>query len=375
MLRTCSFWFLVTAACSASAASPEIAFKDLNGRAVLLSAPARSTVTLPMPAGPTFATVQQGTQGLSGMHDATHNNLPTMLLPQMFPALSKVRHDITRGSGFVPNVESLLEIQPDMVWQWGHMGQELLAPIEAAGLTVGALRYGTEENTQQWITLFAQSTGHPERGQTMNVWRQQVRHEVEAQVADIAPSKRLKVMHLSRYKTGLAVAGQAGNFQADIGIAGGYNVNDSKAGAPIVNVEQLLLWNPDMIVLTNFEHDLKPETLYSDPMLASLTAIQQQRVYKVPAGGYYWDAPSQDSPLYWIWLAKLMYPDAVTLDLRAEMRRAYQMLYGHAVTDAQIDQALHLRVNRSSQSYARIFERSAAPGSPPAPASHVAHRR
>ena len=336
-------------------AAPAIELQDMNGRVVRLSEPVRSTVALPMPAGPAFAAVNQGAQGLNGIHQATHDNLRTTLLPQMMPAITQVRHDITRGSGFVPNVESLLEIRPQLVWQWGNMGDELLAPIEAAGIPVAALRYGTEEQTQQWITMFAQSIGKPERGQAINQWRQQVRQQVQQQVSAIAADKRLKVMYLSRYKTGMAAAGQSGNFHADIAIAGGSNVNTSKASAPTINVEQILLWNPDIIVLNNFEHDLTPASLYNNPMLAHLNAVRQQRVYKAPAGGYYWDAPSQDSPLFWIWLSKLMYPDAVNLDLRAEMRRAYQLLYGYAINDAEIDQALHLTLHRKSQGYAQRF--------------------
>lgn len=368
MLRTLTFWVLATATCAATAAAPAVTLKDMNGRAVTLPEPVQRTVTLPMPAGPAFATVNQSAQGLAGIHQATHRNLPTMLLPTMLPGLTQVRHDITRGSGFVPNVESLLEIAPSLVWQWGNMGEELLAPIQAAGIPVAALRYGTEEQTQQWITLFAQSIGQPERGQALNAWRQQVRSQVQQQVARIPASQRQKVMYLSRYKTGMAAAGQAGNFHADIAIAGGHNVNTSKAGAPTINVEQILLWNPDVIVLSNFEHDLTPETLYRDPMLASLNAVRQQRVYKAPAGGYYWDAPSQDSPLYWIWLAKLMYPDTVQLDLRAEMRRAYQLLYGYAVTDTQLDRALHLPVNRASRGYTASFGPAQTASSAPAAA-------
>lgn len=341
---------------SAPSIAQEVRFKDMNGRTVQLKAPAQRSVTTIMPGAPLFAAVNQGVKGLVGMHQATHSNLPTMLLPQIFPAMEKVRHDITRGSSFAPNVESLLEINPDIVWQWGHMGDDLLTPIEAAGLNVAALSYGSEEDTQQWITLFARSIGQPERGQQMNAWRNQVRSTLKTRLAAIPQAQRQRVMYLSRYQTGMAAAGQSGNFQTDVAIAGGRNVNDSKAAAPTINVEQLMIWDPDIIVLTNFEHGLTPETLYKNPILSQLSAVRNKRVYKVPAGGYYWDPPSQDSPLYWMWLAKLMYPQQTAqLDLRAEMRQAYQSMYGFAITEAQIDQVLHLHSNQASRNYLSTF--------------------
>lgn len=332
-----------------------VSFQDMNGQSIRLKSPAQRTVTTPMPASSAFATVNQGVKGLVGMHPATHNNLKTMLLPAIFPDMAQVRHDITRGSSFTPNVESLLEIQPDLVWQWGHMGDDLIAPIRAAGLNVAALRYGTEEQTQKWMELFSASIGQPERGQQINAWRNRIRAQLKEQVGALPQAQRHKVMYLSRYKTGLAAAGQAGNFNTDLAIAGGVNVNDSKAGAPTINIEQILIWDPDVIVLTNFEHDLSPQTIYQNRMLSEISAVKNKRVFKVPAGGYYWDPPSQDSPLYWIWLSKLMYPDQVKLDLRAEIRSAYQMLYGFDISDAQIDRVLHVDVNQHSSHYQRTF--------------------
>ena len=355
MLRRSSVFLAFLATAFAASAQSPITLQDLNGREVTLASPVQKTVTLPMPAGAAFATVAKGTQSLAGMHEASHRNLTTMLLSEIFPGMKQVRYDITRGSGFVPNVETLLELQPDLVWQWGQMGQELIAPIEAAGLKVAALRYGTEAQTQRWIELFAQSIGQPERATQINAWRNMVRTKVKAQVDQIPSAQRQKVMYLSRYKTGMAAAGQSGNFHDDVQIAGGSNVNTSKASAPTINIEQILMWNPDVIVLSNFEHDLTPEKILRDPMLSSVAAVRNQRVYKAPAGGYYWDAPSQDSPLYWMWLAKVMYPHQVQLDLRNEVRSAYQTLYGFDITEAQIDQALHMPMNRASRDYMASF--------------------
>ena len=349
---------LLGALCSMATAAP-VRLQDMHGNTVVLAQPARKTVTLPMPASAIFAAVDGGPQGLAGMHPSAHDNLGTMLLPQIYPAFAQVRHDITRG-GFSPNVESLLQIQPDIVWQWGHMGDELVKPLHAAGLTAATINYGKEENVRRWISLFAESVGKPERGRTLNQWREQMERKVRQQVAAVPASQRLKVLYLTRYKTGLAAAGFSSNFQFDAEVAGGINANTLKVAAPTINIEQLLLWNPDVIMLTNFERGLTPATLFADPLLADISAVRNKRVYKVPAGGYYWDPPSQDSPLYWVWLAKLLYPDAVQLDLRQEMRAAYRLLYDFAPSDAQIDQVLHSTTNQQSAHYQRAF----APATP-----------
>ena len=352
-LKVSALVFMVLAAGNAAAAGP-VQINDMQGNRVTLAQPAKRSVTLPMPASAIYAAVNGGVDGLAGMHPSAHDGLPTMLFPQLYPAINDVRHDINRG-GFAPNVESLLQIKPDLVWQWGHMGDELIQPLKAAGIPTAALMLGKEAETRQCIKLIAQSLGKPERGEQLVAWREQMERKVRAQVAKVPANQRLKIMYMSRYKTGLAAAGQSSFFQYDSEIGGAVNVNTLKVAAPTINIEQLLMWNPDVIVLTNFERGLTPETLYKNPLFADISAVKARRVYKAPAGGYYWDVTSQDSPMYWVWIAKLLYPQQVTLDLRAEMHAGFKLLYGKDVTDAQIDQVLHWGTNHQSAHYAQAF--------------------
>lgn len=63
-----------------------------------------------------------------------------------------------------------------------------------------------------------------------------------------------------------------------------------------INAEQPLAWNPDVILLGDFDA-ATPADFYDDPLYASLRAVQERQVYKMPLGGYRRDPPSQESPL------------------------------------------------------------------------------
>ncbi len=93
------------------------------------------------------------------------------------------------------------------------MGDELIQPLKAAGIPTAALMLGKEAETRQWIKLIAQSLGKPERGEQLVAWREQMERKVRAQVAKVPANQRLKIMYMSRYKTGLAAAGQSSFFQ------------------------------------------------------------------------------------------------------------------------------------------------------------------
>ncbi|MGB3435431.1 ABC transporter substrate-binding protein [Achromobacter sp.] len=337
---------------SAAGAAP-IAFQDMLGNPVSLPAPTQRAVTLPMPAGSLLISLDGGAEHLAGMHPSAYGLMKDGLLARMFPATAAVRTDITR-SGFVPNVETLLQMQPDLVWQWGHMGDDLLAPLRNAGLPTAALVYGTEDRTREWIRLMGLSLGQEARAQAQLRWRDQVRAEIRAATDAIPASERPGVLYLSRHAPQLRAAGGNTSFEDDITLAGGRNVSASIASGQTVNIEQIMAWAPAVILLNNFEPGLTPETLYRDPLFADIPAVRERRVYKVPLGGYLWDPPSQESPLYWQWLSLLLHPEKFSWPLRDNIARAYGELYGYQPGADEIDAVLRLNMNQGAAGYERF---------------------
>lgn len=338
---------------SFAAGAAPIVFQDMLGNAVSLPAPTQRAVTLPMPAGSLLVSLDGGAEHLAGMHPSAYGLMKDGLLERIFPATRAVRTDITR-SGFVPNVETLLQIQPDLVWQWGHMGDDLIAPLRNAGLPTAALVYGTEDRTREWIRLMGLSLGQETRAQAQLQWRDKVRADIRGIAEGIPAGQRPGVLYLSRYAPQLRAAGGNTSFEDDITLAGGRNVSASIASGQTVNIEQIMAWAPDVILLNNFEPGLTPDTLYRDPLFADIPAVRERRVYKVPLGGYLWDPPSQESPLYWQWLSQLLHPEKFSWPLRDNIARAYGELYGHRPGKDEIDAVLRLQVNEGAAGYERF---------------------
>lgn len=337
---------------SAAGAAP-IVFTDMAGHSVTLAAPVQRAVTLPMPAGSLLISLDGGAQHLAGMHPNAFALMKDGILAQMFPATAQVRTDVTR-SGFVPNVETLLQMQPDLVWQWGHMGDDLLAPLRNAGLPTAALIYGTEDRTREWIRLIGLSLGREAQATAQLEWRDQVRASILAVTQGMPAAQRPGVLYLARYAPQLRASGGGTSFDDDITRTGGRNVAAAIGSGQTVNVEQIMAWAPDVILLNNFEPGLTPETLYRDPLFADIPAVRDRRVYKVPMGGYLWDPPSQESPLYWQWLSLLLHPDRFNWPLRDNIVSAYEALYGQRPTSADIDAVLRVRMNEGAAGYERF---------------------
>jgi iron complex transport system substrate-binding protein len=117
-------------------------------------------------------------------------------------------------------------------------------------------------------------------------------------------------------------------------VAGG-----SQGGLANVSIEQVLVWNPDVIV--TIDQDFAAN-VRSDPAWTSIKAVRDGRVYLSPKMPFGWvDFPPSVNRLIGLWwLAKILYPDKFPEDIRSLTRDFYTMFYHRTPTDAQIDHVL-----------------------------------
>lgn len=326
---------------------------DQRGRTVAVTTPAQRVVFLPMPAPSTYMAIDRSAAHVAGMNPASATAMRAGILSRIFPSFDQIPTGITRGAGVVPNVEAIMALHPDAVLQWATSGDEPIAMLDRAGLTVLGLRYGGQDEVEGAILMMGWLAGQEARAGRI-VERQRQRQDVLAATFRATPeAERPRVLHLSRASDSFAVAGRDTYTDFVIRTAGGRNAAGEIGGSRTVTLEQLLVWNPDVILLGNFDSAM-PADLYRDPRLQGIAAIKQRRVYRVPLGGYRWDPPSHESALAWTWLAKLLHPDRLTTDLRTEMRDWYSFLYDHALADAEIDAILQTPQNDASAGYARF---------------------
>lgn len=335
-------------------ASEAVDFTDMSGDPIHLSAPAKRIVVIPIPAASMLVGMDESSEKLVGMHPFAKVAARDGMLGKMFSPVLQVNSNVV-GNNFTPNIEALLNVEPDLVWQWGHRGDDIISPMREAGLTVATLDYGQERYTQEWIRLMGQTLGHSEKAQKMIHWRQEVVASLSSTTAKIPESEQPRVLYLSHFNQSIQTFGSTSHNNADFALAGGVSLNRDLTGPRTLNIEQILVWNPDIILLGNFEEGLSPEDVYRNPMLSDVAAVKNQRVYKLPIGGFIWDAPNQETPLYWQWLSMIFHPETVNMPLREEIRLRYQQLYGYNVSDEQIDGILQMEMNKGSQHYLSLM--------------------
>lgn len=110
----------------------------------------------------------------------------------------------------------------------------------------------------------------------------------------------------------------------------------SKGTGNEVDMEQILNWNPDVIL---FAPDSVYDTVADDAAWQGVTAIQNSAYYEVPMGPYNWMGfpPSVQRLLGMLWMAKVLYPEAADFDLYTEAAEYFKLFYHCELTREQYD--------------------------------------
>ena len=261
-----------------------ISITDQRGKTVTFDKPVTKVVTIPMPSASLLVAVDRSADHLSAMHNASWVAMRDGIMGSMFPAALDLPHEIA-SQDFTANVESVRALNPDVVIQWSDA--QLIEPLEKAGLKViGLANTGKQEDVDAWVAMFATMLGKPERATEIKARSDQELAEIKALAAG-RTSAGPSILYFNRFTGGLKAA--AANTYNDfyIKLVGGTNPAtgaDPLPGTGMVglDVEQVLSWDPEVILLGNFDAAM-PQDIYADPVWQDVSAVRSRRVYKVPA--------------------------------------------------------------------------------------------
>ncbi len=326
---------------AASAVAPRLALAqtvtDAAGRAV----PIPAKVTRVFPAGPPAAILLYtlAPDLLLGWPRANRPEECEFMLPDVCarPELGRIT-----GRGNTANLEVVLALKPDLILDVGSTSGtfvSLAARVqEQTGIPYALLDGRFDAAAQTYRTLGALThrgkeaealARHAE--ETMTTIRQRI---------DAIPADRRPRVYYARGPRGLDT-GLGGSINVEtIEFLGARNVaGERKGGLAIVSVEQVLLWNPDVIV--TIDRDFAA-SVKSDPVWSAVDAVKAGRVHLSPKLPFGWvDFPPSINRLIGLWwLAKILYPAQFPEDIRPLTREFYRRFYHVTPTDAQIDSVL-----------------------------------
>jgi iron complex transport system substrate-binding protein len=292
-----------------------------------------------------------------GIHPAARQSIEEGFLRRVFPEALSIRSDVTQGGNFNPNLETILQLRPQIVLQWTEPADIInaldRARIPVAGLTNDPPNQQVHERN---LMIVGAVIGQSTRTDTLLASQRRVLGEIESIAAAISPTQKKRLLYLRLMQPSIVPAGPETYQDFWMRLVGGYNVAEARGlDSATINLEQILVWNPEVIFLGAFDKSM-PAELLSNPALQRVDAVRSGRVYKLPHGGYRWDPGSHESHLGWQWAAMLVHPDRFNFDLRRQVRETYRFLYNYEVTESDLDEILQMSLNSASAGYG-VFAR------------------
>ena len=267
----------------------KIVIVDQLGKTIELDGVPERVATTIMPFPYIYYAVVGNNENLVGCNPSSIVAYENSALKYMYPELANANTSFVDTS-FIVNVEEVLKLEPDVVFQWNYMDEEI-AKMEAAGIKVVALEYGDIEDLETWIRIIGTMFDKEERAEELITYF----HESVAEVTDkIATLPEEEISNILIMSDNLKVTG-TGFSKYWIENSGAVNpAGDLSGEALYVNMEQIYEWNPSIVYIGNFT-DLQPSDLMNNELEGQdwsvVDAVQNGQVYKIPIGGYRWDPP------------------------------------------------------------------------------------
>jgi iron complex transport system substrate-binding protein len=264
-----------------------------------------------------------------------------VLLTDMFPAINNAV--VPKYQGAI-NIEELTAVSPDIVFIQSGDGRNaaLANKFDAVGLKWAAVDFHTMAQQRDVVAMIGKTIGASEKAIAYNRYYLRCIERVNEITSAIPIEKRLSVYHstVEPYRTS-----PRNSLPSDwIAVAGVVNVASRDPSGLLngdyrVSMEQILLWNPD-IILAN--EPGVADVIRNDPKWAPVTAVKLNRIYQLPIGISRWGHPgSLETPLAILWTAKVIYPEKfMHIDMHDEVKYFYSRFFNYELSDEMIKQIL-----------------------------------
>ncbi|WP_029599662.1 ABC transporter substrate-binding protein [Fusobacterium nucleatum] len=322
---------------------------DLTGKKVTIKDNPSRIAIVPIPWASLTYLVDGDSSKIIGMNPSSKEAYDISILKELAPNMKKVNTAFV-DSDFNINYEELALLKPDIVivWDFQNDAIEKLAKLKIPAV---AIKYGTLENVQEGIKLLGDILNRQEKAQKLINYHKDTNKYLASKTKKLENIKRKKILYLINPQLTVSSGNSVTNIMIDM--AGGENVaKDITTGGSWskVTMEQIIKWNPDIIILSNFDKIL-PEDIYNNKFegqdWSKINAVKNKKVFKAPIGIYRWDAPSAETPLMIKWIAKVATPEVFNdYNIRKDIKDFYLEFFNYKLTDEQLNFILNSKVNK-----------------------------
>lgn len=254
------------------------------------------------------------------------------------------------GKTSTANIEDIMKQNPDLIIAMNQpMDPQQADQIQSiTGIPVVVID-GSLDKMEEAYLLAGKVLSREERASALADYCRETLEMVRAKRPQLAARKPVRVYYAEGRK-GLESEPRGSWHTELIDFTGGLNVvgadvpQGGELGRSPVSMEQVLLWNPEVIFIGYFREGESSSyaRIMTDMDWQDVEAVRRHRVYEIPTQPFNWfDRPPCVNRLIGIrWVANLLYPDIFPMDISAEVQRFYRTFYHYPLSAQEVDDLL-----------------------------------
>ena len=255
------------------------------------------------------------------------------------------------GMGDAVNYEAVIAANPTIAINSGKINDTMVSDCDALSESLGIPVVAVDNelnNSAEAVRFMGELLGVEDHAEELAQYAEQVFTDINA-LSDIPEEKKVSV-YFGNGEDSLETAPRGSQHAQILDAINAVNVADLELGDGSrvqISAEQLLAWDPDVIVVNGEPKADKSgssaaEDILSNPDYASLKAVQDQKVYGTPNAPFSWvDRPAGPNRLIGMrWFSALIYPEYIKCDINEEIHKFFDLFYHVDLSDEQLENVL-----------------------------------
>ena len=255
------------------------------------------------------------------------------------------------GMGDAVNYEAVIAANPTIAINSGKINDTMVSDCDALSESLGIPVVAVDNelnNSAEAFRFMGELLGVEDHAEELAQYAEQVFTDINV-LSDIPEEKKVSV-YFGNGEDSLETAPRGSQHAQILDAINAVNVADLELGDGSrvqISAEQLLAWDPDVIVVNGEPKADKSgssaaEDILSNPDYASLKAVQDQKVYGTPNAPFSWvDRPAGPNRLIGMrWFSALIYPEYIKCDINEEIHKFFNLFYHVDLSDEQLENVL-----------------------------------
>lgn len=272
--------------------------------------------------------------------------------PDITPWLYKVNPDMNKANSNFKSgidIETLMSTKPDVAFF--EKGDTNIDKVVTAGIPVVQWSITNFDTLKKAVSVTASALGPDalKKADKYNNYLDTKIDSIKKETSQLDSSKKPKVLHLVSLSP-IKIDGGNNMINDWIELAGGTNAAQGIDGKnKEVSMEQILKWNPDIIILGKIRvsgkatsaTDMK-NTIMNSAQWKQVAAVSNNKVFASPDGAFSWDRLGPEEALQIQWAAKTIHPELFSnINMEKETKSFYKTFLNYNLTDDETNKILN----------------------------------